>query len=182
MMSLTGISGGHEHPKPCVFGLALRLAEVISEDSKCTIFSIAALGAPAVTGSEVGEFDGWFIVAQVGGFSKGTLIRPETEQWSASAHERTELRPTANPLGMMVDAQVFPPSLVVSITPSAQSVVPSLKLPWSPSATQSRLDVHFSVHSELPVVIAVLVNVDPLSSVDRNVALVGWPSPRAPGW
>jgi hypothetical protein len=181
-MSLTGISGGHEQPKSSVFGVARRLAEVMSEDSNCTMVSSAALGAPAFTGSEVGEFEEWFIVAQAGGFSKGTLIRPETEQWSASAHERTESLPTANPLGMMVDVQVFPPSLVVSITPSAQSEVPLLRLPWSPSATQSRLDVHSSVHSEFPAAIALLVKVDPSSCVEMNVALVSLPSSKPPGW
>jgi hypothetical protein len=57
MMSLTGSTGGHEQPKPSVFGFACRLAEVMSEDSNCTIASIAALGAPAVSGTEVGEFE-----------------------------------------------------------------------------------------------------------------------------
>jgi hypothetical protein len=57
-MSLTPVSAGHEHPKPSVFGIALRLADVMSEDSNCTIGSIAALGTPDVTGSDVGESEG----------------------------------------------------------------------------------------------------------------------------
>jgi hypothetical protein len=110
MMSLTGSTGGHEHPKPSVFGFACRLAEVMSEDSNCTMAATAALGTPDATGIEVGAFEGWFIVAHAGGFSKGTLIWPETEQWRSSAHERTERGLTVNPLGKVADVHVFPPS------------------------------------------------------------------------
>ncbi len=143
--------------------------------------STTAFGTPAVSRSGGGDFEYGFFAEQAGGFSIGTLILPKTEQWVASAHERTESLLIANPLGKMPDVHVLPPSLVVSVTPSAQLFVPSLKLPRSPTVMQSRLEVHSRVHSELPVAIAPLVNVDP-SLVDRNVALVGWPFPRAPGW